>query len=101
MGQAATMKEVAGRRANAPGRGTPTLEVGMRSDATTTRRDRRVSVKGHRGVYYREKAGGGRSYCIGYVDADGRWRWQTVPGKLRDADAAISEIRSKLHHGEH
>jgi integrase len=73
----------------------------MHSDATTKRRDRRVSVNGHRGVYYREKAGGGRSYCIGYTDADGRWRWQAVPGGLREADAAISEIRSRLHRGEH
>ncbi len=73
----------------------------MHSDATTKRRDRRVSVRGHRGVYYREKAGGGRTYSIGYTDADGRWRWQTVQGGLRDADAAISEIRSRLHRGEH
>ncbi len=67
----------------------------------TVRRDRRVSVRGHRGVYYREKASGGRSYCIGYTDADGRWRWQAVCGGLRQADAAISEIRSRLHRGEH
>ena len=52
------------------GRGTATLEVAMHSDAIK-RRQRRVSVKGHRGVYYREKAGGGRTYCIGYTGADG------------------------------
>lgn len=71
-------------------------------DDATKRRQRRVSVKGHRGVYYREGADGKRTYCVGYSDADGRWRWETIQGGgLKEADARISEIRSRLHRGEH
>lgn len=61
---------------------------------------RRISVKGHRGVYYRELPGGRRRYEISFTDSTGRRRWKTVDGKLEDAQAALDEIRGKKRRGE-
>lgn len=63
-------------------------------------RSRRFPVKGHRGVYYRVNSQGKRRYSIGYTDSDGRWRWHTVPGGLKDATAALADVRARLGKGE-
>jgi integrase len=60
---------------------------------------RRVRVAKHPGIYYRETPAG-RRYEITFLDSDGRRRWQTIDGGLREAEAALGELRSRLHRGE-
>ncbi len=60
---------------------------------------RRTKVKGKPGIYYRE-VGGARRYEITYLDTDGRRRWQTVPGDLKEAEAALVAVKGKLQKGE-
>jgi hypothetical protein len=52
-----------------------------------------------RGIYYRDTANG-RRYEITYLDSDGRRRWQVVPGILRDAEAALADIKDRQRKGE-
>lgn len=52
-----------------------------------------------RGIYYRDTAAG-RRYEITYVDSDGRRRWQVVPGILRDAEAALADVKDRQRKGE-
>jgi integrase len=61
---------------------------------------RRVSVKNHRGVYYRELPAGRRRYEISFTDSDGVRRWKVVDGGLEDAQAALDEIRQRKRRGE-
>ena len=61
---------------------------------------RRVHVKGRQGIYYREAANGSRPYEITYVGTDGRRRWQTVHGGLKDAEAAREDVRARIRRGE-
>jgi integrase len=63
-------------------------------------RPRRLKVKGRRGIYYRDAANGRRAYEITYTDSEGRRRWQRVPGGLKDAEAALEEMRRRLRRGE-
>jgi hypothetical protein len=59
-------------------------------------RARRVSVKRHPGVYFREGADGRRRYEITYRDSTGKRRWETVDGNLDDADAALARARDAV-----
>jgi integrase len=61
---------------------------------------RRISVKNHRGVYYRELPGGRRRYEISFMDSEGRQPWKVVDGDLAAADAALDEIRQRKRKGE-
>ena len=69
----------------------------MYAKATQPRRER---VKSRRGIYFRTAADGQRRYEVTYTDSTGRQRWQTVPGGLRDAEAALEGIRSRKRRGE-
>lgn len=60
---------------------------------------RRLRVKRHPGVYYRETSSG-RHYEITYYDSDGRRRWERVPGSLEDAVARRADIVGKKHRGD-
>jgi integrase len=60
---------------------------------------RRTSVKGSPGVYWHRVAGG-RRYEISYVDSDGKRRWETVPGNLKDAEAAREDKRARMRMNE-
>jgi integrase len=60
---------------------------------------RRVSVKGHPGVYWHPVAGG-RRYEISYVDSDGKRRWETVAGNLKDAEAVREGKRELMRKNE-
>jgi integrase len=62
---------------------------------------RRTKVTGRRGIYYR-KTPKGRKYEVTFTDTTGRQRWKTIPGtdNLKDAEAALEELRSKLRRGE-
>ena len=60
---------------------------------------RRLRVKRHPGIYYRETAQG-RSYEITYYDSDGRRRWERVPGDLETAVARRADVVGKKHRGE-
>jgi integrase len=60
---------------------------------------RRVRVKRHPGVYYREGSAG-RHYEITYYDSAGRRRWERVPGDLDDAVARRAQIVRDKHRGE-
>ena len=60
---------------------------------------RRVRVKKHPGVYYRDTANG-RRYEITYYGSDGRRRWERVVGDLADAVARRSDVVGKKHRGE-
>jgi integrase len=64
-----------------------------------TRVPRRLKVANRRGIYYRDTAAG-RRYEITYVDSTGRRRWQTIEGRLREAEAALDETRTRLRRGE-
>jgi integrase len=69
----------------------------MRKDRTIPAR--RVKVEKRRGIYYRDTTSG-RRYEITYLDSTGRRRWQTIAGGLRDAEAALDEIKTRLRRGE-
>jgi integrase len=60
---------------------------------------RRTKVAGRRGIYYRDTSAG-RRYEISYLDSDGRRRWRTIEGNLRDAEAALEDVRGKMRRGE-
>jgi len=70
-----------------------------RPAAVGAARSRRTRVERHPGVYYRETAAG-RRYEISWLDAEGRRRWRTVGGGLRDAQAALEDERRKTRRGE-
>ncbi|MBA2558631.1 MAG: site-specific integrase [Propionibacteriales bacterium] len=61
---------------------------------------RRVKVEKRRGIYYREDAAGKRRYEITFLDSSGRRRWQTVDGRLREAEAALEDVRVRKRRGE-
>src|SRR3712207_8825663 len=58
---------------------------------------RRVNVE--RGIY-RRQAESGLAYEFTYTDSDGRQRWQTVTGGLREARAERAEKIAALGRGE-
>jgi len=58
---------------------------------------RRVHVD--RGIYKRTSSGP-TVYEITFVDSDGRQRWQTIEGGLREARRARADVVSKLGRGE-
>jgi len=60
---------------------------------------KRVRVKKHPGIYYREGKRG-RRYMFPYRDSDGRQRWKSVEGKLEDALDERNAMRRKLRGGE-
>ena len=60
---------------------------------------RRVRVKKHPGVYYRDTPHG-RRYEITYYDSDGRRRWERVAGGLDDAVARRGDVVGTKHRGE-
>src|SRR5688500_11936805 len=62
--------------------------------------DRTRKTRVRRGIYYRTTADGKRRYCIVFTDAAGKQVWRTVDGGLKDAEAALAEIKSKLSRGE-
>ena len=70
------------------------------SGRATKGRVRRVRVSGRRGIYYRFGADGKRRYEITYRDSDGRQRWKTVSGGLKDAESALEDIHSRRRRGE-
>ena len=61
---------------------------------------RRVHVSRRRGIYYRDLADGTRRYEITYRDSDGRQRWKTISGGLKDAEATLEDIRHRRRRGE-
>jgi integrase len=61
---------------------------------------RRVRVNGRRSIYYRDDSHGKRRYEITYYDSDGRRRWKTVDGGLRQAEALLDDLRSRVRRGE-
>lgn len=67
------------------------------SSRNATAGPRRVNIE--RGIYYRD-APRGRVYEFNYQDSDGRTRWQTVVGGLKDARRERAEIVAKLGRGE-
>jgi hypothetical protein len=52
------------------------------------------------GVYYREGADGKRRYLIGYRDSAGKQRWRSVEGGMREAEAALDNLRDRMRKGE-
>jgi hypothetical protein len=64
------------------------------------KRPRRERVKSRRGIYFRTTASGERAYEVTFTDSDGRQRWQTIPGGLKDAEAALEGIKSRKRRGE-
>lgn len=60
---------------------------------------RRVSVEKNPGVYYRDTPKG-RRYEITFLDSDGRRRWRTVEGGLKDARAALTAVRGRVDRGD-
>ena len=69
----------------------------MQTDHTSARRAR---VKGRRSIYYRDDSTGRRRYEVSYYDSDGRRRWKTIDGGLRDAESALDDLRSRVRRGE-
>ena len=61
---------------------------------------RRVSVKNHRGIHYRVGADGRRRYEITFYDSGGKRRWKTIGSNLKEAEAALEDIRAKKRRGE-
>lgn len=61
---------------------------------------RRAKVAKHDGIYYRDDANGKRRYEVDCYDSEGRRRWQTVPGTLKEAEAARDELRRQRRKGE-
>lgn len=61
---------------------------------------RRVSVKQHRGIHYRIDADGRRRYEITFYDSEGKRRWKTIGSNLKEAEAALEDIRAKKRRGE-
>ena len=72
----------------------------MQAQSNASPRARRHKVAGRRGIYYRESADGRRCYEVTYRDSQGRQRWQRVYGGLKDAEAALEEVRRRLRRGE-
>lgn len=72
----------------------------MQHERSADTRARRLKVKDRRGIYYRELPNGRRRYEIGFYDSAGRQRWKTIPGNLKDAEAALEGVRGKLRRGE-
>jgi hypothetical protein len=60
---------------------------------------RRLKVEKRRGIYYRDTPTG-RRYEITFLDSTGRRRWQTIEGGLRQAEAVLDEIKTRLRRGE-
>jgi integrase len=61
---------------------------------------RRVRVRDRRGIYYRIGKDSRRRYEITYRDTEGRQRWKVIPGGLRDAEAALAQVKARLRRGE-
>ncbi len=72
----------------------------MQHERSASTRPRRIKVNGRRGIYYREGQDGRRRYEIGYRDSAGKQRWKAVTGNLKDAEAALEEVRGRLRRGE-
>ena len=51
------------------------------------------------GVWFRVGKDGKRRYGITYRDTDGKQRWPTVDGGLKDAKQALRDKQTPLHHG--
>lgn len=74
----------------------PGSDPGVAVEAKPARRTR---VENHRSIYFREVAGR-RRYEITFYDTQGRRRWRTVPGGLREAKAALEAEHEKTRRGE-
>jgi integrase len=61
---------------------------------------RRVRVPGKACIYRNVTDDGRTRYQFTYVDSQGKRRWKTVEGGLRDAEAARDEMRFKLRRGD-
>jgi integrase len=72
----------------------------MQHDRSASAAPRRIKVNDRRSIYFRKDTQGRRRYEITYRDSEGRQRWKVVPGNLKDAEAALQEIRIRLRRGE-
>ena len=72
----------------------------MHTEATASASARRTKVKDRRGIYYRVGADGRRRYEITFRDSQGKQRWKVTPGSLKDAEAALDDVRGRLRRGE-
>src|SRR5690349_10900888 len=61
---------------------------------------RRTRVSGRRSIYYRVGVDGRRRYEISYYDSQGRRRWKTVGSNLKEAEAALDDVRARKRRGE-
>lgn len=61
---------------------------------------RHVPLKGHRGIYYSERANGTRTYEVRYVDSEGKQRFEACGDRLKDALERQAQIRVSLGKGE-
>ena len=61
---------------------------------------RRTAVAKHPGVYYREGANGKRRYEISFSDSEGRRRWKVIEGGLREAQAALDDVKQRRRKGK-
>jgi integrase len=87
---------MARQRANAPGPA-PGNEVLMRLEANQVALTTPRGVRVERGIYQDPATG---RYEITYTDSDGRQRWKTVTGGLREARRVRADVVSKLGRGE-
>src|SRR5438046_2031317 len=52
------------------------------------------------GVYFRVGADGRKRYLIGYRDSSGKQRWRSIEGGIREAEAALDNLRDRMRKGE-
>lgn len=57
-------------------------------------------IRARRSIYYREGADGKRRYQITFRDANGKQHWRSIEGGLREAEAALDELRAGIRKGE-
>src|SRR5205814_10664338 len=61
---------------------------------------RRVRVPGKACIYRNVTDDGRTRYQFTYVDSEGKRRWKTVEGGLREAEAARDDMRARLRRGD-
>jgi integrase len=53
-----------------------------------------------RGVFFRLGPDGRKSYCVSYRDSTGKQRWQNIDGGIREAEAVLDDLKSRMRRGE-
>ena len=70
----------------------------MKTESSQNPRRRHRTAR--RGVFFRVGRNGRKTYCVSYRDSGGKQRWKNVDGGIREAEAVLDDLKSRMRRGD-